>query len=120
MSTTDDAQRRKRERDNLFQSLHRALPDHERNVLKENARKTLQDRPPTMRKTDVSSPCLQSDVDYIDCDYVFFFQFMIYVLGVADKYQKDLVAGFRKHFAPHLAGTSENNIDLSLSRTLSL
>jgi hypothetical protein len=45
----------KRERDHLFRCLHRALPEDEKIVLKEYAKKTLQDRPPTMGKTDVGS-----------------------------------------------------------------
>jgi hypothetical protein len=50
-----DEQSRKRERDQLFQCLHRALPDDEKNILKDYAKKTLQDKPPTMGKTEVNS-----------------------------------------------------------------
>lgn len=45
---------RKRERDQLFQSLHHGLPDDEKNRLKEYAKKTLQDKPPTMNKITVT------------------------------------------------------------------
>jgi hypothetical protein len=49
--STEEA--RKRERDQLFQSLHQALPEDEKARLKEYAKKTLQDKPPTMNKITV-------------------------------------------------------------------
>jgi hypothetical protein len=54
LSSPDDVQR-KRERDHLFQCLHRALPEDEKDVLKEYAKRTLQDKPPTMGKSEVLS-----------------------------------------------------------------
>ena len=60
-----DEQSRKKERDHLFQCLHRALPDDEKVVLKEYAKKTLQDKPPTMGKTEVGT--LSYSIDYFLC-----------------------------------------------------
>jgi hypothetical protein len=65
MSTADE-QSRKRERDYLFQCLHRALPEDEKNILKEYAKKTLQDKPPTMGKSEVGS--FSFAIEYFFCD----------------------------------------------------
>ncbi len=110
--STGDEQSRKRERDHLFHCLHRALPEEEKNVLKEYAKKTLQDKPPTMGKTEVSTLPFAVDCNVLSTlrspstsfmTLESFYQFMIHVLAIADKYQKDLVPGFQKHFSPHLA-----------------
>ena len=98
--STDD-QIRKRERDQLFQSLHQALPDDEKSRLKEYAKRTLQDKPPTMGKPEVIMLMVQTS-------YQTFFltefgaQFMRHVLEMAEKFQPELAPGFRRHFSPHL------------------
>jgi hypothetical protein len=53
-SVSSDYQR-KRERDQLFQTLYQRLPDEERMRLKEYAKRTLKDKPPTMSKIEAIS-----------------------------------------------------------------
>jgi hypothetical protein len=100
-----DEQSRKRDRDYLFQCLHRALPEDEKNVLKEYAKKTLQDKPPTMGKNEESSLRSPSILCFVTSGF-YYHQFMLHVLDIAEKYHKDLVPGFQRHFSPHLARIS--------------
>eukprot|EP00292_Cryptomonas_paramecium_P016095 CAMPEP_0113663160 /NCGR_PEP_ID=MMETSP0038_2-20120614/983_1 /TAXON_ID=2898 /ORGANISM="Cryptomonas paramecium" /LENGTH=203 /DNA_ID=CAMNT_0000578147 /DNA_START=6 /DNA_END=614 /DNA_ORIENTATION=+ /assembly_acc=CAM_ASM_000170 len=81
MSVPANPEQKRQERDKLFQLLHLALPEHEKARLKQYAKQTLQDKPPTMRKEE----------------------FMRHVLQFAETYQRDLVEGFRRHFQPSLA-----------------
>eukprot|EP00961_Rhodomonas_salina_P255252 3449771-Rhodomonas_salina.1 len=53
MSAMSTPEERRKTRDRLFQSLFAALPEDQKRIVKDYARRTLTENPPTMQKSEV-------------------------------------------------------------------